>query len=282
MEKNVKVYLKTIFSTPSEIKYLKLNIQESFEHIDKMIVCEFNYTHTGKKRELIFEKYLSSFTEEEKSKIHYIGADITQYIKDAVDNEPLAHKNERLMRGYFVKEFPIKKNDIVFSVDADEVIFSQYYPEIIDKLNNAKWFWQPKSYRLPIRQFFYKINYHWVNLKFVSPIACKASFFLNKKYPAQWRDKGKIYNKQVGSHYSWCISIEEMIAKIKNYAHQERYGHLANYDVLNNAIENKEYPFDKNRDFKIEVINLHERKELFPKTLYDNIHLFEGLISDKK
>ncbi len=249
------VYLKTIFSTPSEIKYLKLNIQEAFDYIDKMIVCEYNYTHTGEKRELIFENFLDEFSDEEKSKIIYIGANISSYIKYAINND-----------------------DIVFSIDADEVIFSEYYPELIAKLNDAHWPWQKKSYRLPIRQFFYRINYHWTNLKFISPVACKASYFLKQGFPAQWRDDGKVYSKYVGSHYSWCISIEEMVQKIRNYAHQEQYTHLAEYVTMKSAVENKEYPFDKNREFDIKVIDLSHDKKLFPKSIYKNLDLFDTLI----
>jgi len=271
------IYLKTIFSTPSEIKYLKLNIQESYDHIDKIIICEFNYTHTGKKRELIFQKYLNYFNDEEKKKIIYIGADITEYVRQAMNNEDVAHENEKLMRGYFVKEVKIKDDDIIFSLDADEIVFSQYYAEIIHKLQNAKWPWQRKSYRLPIRQFFYKINYHWENLKFISPVACKASYFLKKGFPAQWRDEGRIYSTYVGSHYSWCISIDEMVSKINNYAHQEQFAHLANYETMKNAVEDKIYPFD-DRKFKINVIDIDTKKEYFPKSIYKQLNEFKELI----
>lgn len=274
------IYLKTIFSTPSEIKYLKLNIQESFRYIDKMIICEYNYTHTGEKRELIFENYLDNFTEEEKNKFVYLGIDLTDEIKHAINNESVAHENEKLMRGYFVKKIDIKDNDIVFSLDADEVIFSQYYSELINKIDNAKWPWQKKCYRLPIRQFYYKVNYHWTDLKFISPVVCKASYFLNKGFPAQWRDEGKVYNKFVGSHYSWCISIDEMVLKIKNYAHQEQYTHLANYDTIEEAVKNKKYPFDKNRPFNIKVLDVKKDKDFFPNSFYNNMDEFENLIGE--
>ncbi len=274
------IYLKTIFSTPSEIKYIKLNFQESFKYIDKMIICEYNYTHTGERRELIFHNYIDEFSEKEKEKIIYIGADITPYVKMAIDNEKTAHENERLMRGYFVKKVSLKGDDIVFSLDADEIIFSQYYEEIIARLNRSKWFWQTRSYRLPIRQFFYKINYHWENLQFTSPVACKASYFLKKKFPAQWRDDGKIYDKIVGSHYSWCISLKEMVSKIKNYAHQEQFSHLGDYEIMKNAVENKLYPFDLEREFNIKVLDMYKEKEFFPSSLYKQLDKFSDLIGN--
>jgi Glycosyltransferase family 17 len=75
------IYLKTCFSAENEIKFLKLNLRESFKHIDKFIICEFNRTHTGAERELIFNKYSDFFTPEEKEKIIYIGADVSKKTK---------------------------------------------------------------------------------------------------------------------------------------------------------------------------------------------------------
>jgi len=70
------IYFKTIFSSPNEIKYLKLNLKESFDYIDRFIVCEYNRTHVGTERDLFFENYRGQFTEDENKKILYIGADI--------------------------------------------------------------------------------------------------------------------------------------------------------------------------------------------------------------
>ena len=70
------IYLKTYFYTEHEVKFLKLNLLESFNHIDKFIICEFNRTHTGEEREYIFDNYKHLFTQEELSKIIYLPCDI--------------------------------------------------------------------------------------------------------------------------------------------------------------------------------------------------------------
>jgi hypothetical protein len=36
------IYLKTYFYTEHKIKFLKLNLLETFNHIDKFIISEFN------------------------------------------------------------------------------------------------------------------------------------------------------------------------------------------------------------------------------------------------
>jgi hypothetical protein len=131
-----------------------------------------------------------------------------------------------------------------------------------------------------MNQFYYKFNYNWTDLTFTSAIACKASYFLKKGFPAQWRDEGKLYNKKVGAHYSWCLTIDEMLLKLQNYSHQASYSYLADRKVLENAVKNKEYPFDKNRPFNIEVLDLEIQKEYFPKSIYENLEEFKYLIGE--
>lgn len=270
------IYLKTIFSAPNEIKYIKLNLKESYNYIDKLIICEFNMTHTGISRELIFNNFIDEFTDEEKRKIIYIGADISKEAVLAQDDINLAHKNEQLIRGYFAKEITLGNNDIIFSVDADEVIFGAYYKEIIDYLN--KWPWR-KIILLPMYQYFYRINYLWGNMIFKSAIACKASYYKDV-YPAQWRDAGKPYKKVVGCHFSWCLTIDEMLQKLQSYAHSGDYGHLAKRDVLEAAVRDKTYPFEPERDFNIKVLDIYKDKQYYPRRIFDMIDEFKELIGE--
>ena len=53
------IYLKTYFYSPHEIKFLKLNLMEAYDYIDKFIICEYNMRHTGlsSKNDYIFEKH---------------------------------------------------------------------------------------------------------------------------------------------------------------------------------------------------------------------------------
>lgn len=267
------VYLKTIFSAPNEIKYLKLNLRESFFHIDKFVICEFNRTHIGSEREFIFDNYWNEFSEEEKSKIIYIKGDISTLTKFSETDSNIIHEvNERLIRGYFASQIKLNLTDIVFSVDADEIIFEPEYKKIITQL---KW-WRP-AIKLPLYQFFYKINYLWENNKFIAPTVCYA-FFYKWRYPAHWRYQGVLYKKYAGCHFSWCLSVDEMIAKLNIYGHHQDYGHLAKQDVLQDAIDNKKYPFDLKTDFKIKVLNLEANKKYFPNSIYKMLDSFNGLI----
>lgn len=267
------IYLKTILSAPNEIKFLKLNLREAFEHIDKFIVCEFNRTHTGEARELIFEKFIDQFTEAERDKILYVGADISDKAISAKDSSKMAHKNERLMRGYFAHQVDLKDDDIVFSVDADEIIFGHIYPRVI-----AQFGFFTNAIQLQLHQFYYRVNYLWENKKFVAPTVCRAKYY-KYKHPGQWRYDGRIFSEIAGCHFSWCLSIDEMIAKLNMYAHQQDYGHLANREILENAIKNKTYPFDPMTDFRIRVLDMEKDKEYYPKAIYDMLDEFKDIIA---
>ena len=48
------IYLKTYFYSEHEVPFLMLNLLEAYPYIDKFIICEYNYTHTGLKRKYIW------------------------------------------------------------------------------------------------------------------------------------------------------------------------------------------------------------------------------------
>lgn len=270
------IYLKTIFSAPNEIKYLKLNLRESFPYIDKFIICEFNRTHIGSEREFIFEKYWDKFTPEEKEKIIYIKGDIANStIFSTTDNNIIHNVNEKLIRGYFASQIKFNNSDIIFSVDADEIIFGSEYSSIINKL---KW-WRP-AIKLPLYQFYYRLNYLWENNKFIAPTVCLAWYY-KFRYPANWRYDGWLYKKYAGCHFSWCLNIEDMISKLGYYGHHKDYKHLADKNILENAVKNKTYPFDPSVNFKIRVLSLDKDKKYFPASLYNMLDDFKNIIAEE-
>ncbi|MBZ4646758.1 MAG: hypothetical protein JG777_2247 [Clostridia bacterium] len=266
------IYLKTIFSAPNEIKYLKLNLREAFDYIDNFIICEYNRTHTGEERELIFERYINQFSDAELDKIIYLGADISKEALLAKGNSEIAHKNEQLMRGYFASQVNLKGSDIVFSVDADEIIFGQFYEPITDKLGYFN-----RAIKLPLHQFFYRVNYLWENKDFIAPTVCKVKYY-GKKYPAQWRYDGKLYPEKVGCHFSWLLTTEEMINKLNVYSHNPEYGHLARKDVCEEAVRTKTYPFDSSVDFKIRVLDVYKDTQYYPRKIYDMLDDFQYMM----
>jgi hypothetical protein len=265
------VYLKTYVYSPHEVKMVRLNVRESFPYVDRFIICEYNRTHLGTPRDFIFDQYLHDFDEGECKKIIYLPCDISQVIHPATTNEQI-HSNENLMRGYFTTQVDLHQNDIVVSLDADEIIFGRTYDKLISQIGYFK-----QAIQLRLHTFFYKINYLWQDEIFTAPTIARVSYYKHK-YPGQWRYDGEVFPQMAGSHYSWCLPVEEMINKLQVYGHHFDYGHLAKRKVLEQAIQNKTYPFDPGRKFQIRVLNINEERDYYPEKIFDMLDDFKDLI----
>lgn len=253
------VYLKTYFYVEHEFQFLKYNLQEAYNHIDKFIICEFNKTHTGMPREFIgWEKLKQYLPQDKLDKVLYLPLDISQYTVEAYNDEDKIHAiNEPVMRSIFMKHINFQDNDIIVSVDADEIIYEKTYPKIINFLKNKN------VCSLNLHQFFYKKNYLWKNKDFIAPVAAKYSYFKNS-FPCNLRYEGEVLSEKAGCHFSWCMSPEEMVYKLHTYSHP-KYRFCANKELLEEAIKNKIYPFDLTEKFEIE--ELEYSSDILPQSI---------------
>jgi len=87
-----------------------------------------------------------------------------------------------------------------------------------------------------------------------------------------------LYNKTVGCHFSWCLTIDEMLTKLQSYAHSYDYSHLAQRELLEDAIQKRTYPFDPNVDFQIRKLDIQSDREYYPHKIYEMLDEFEYLI----
>lgn len=252
------IYLKTYCYTPHEVEFIIANLKECYDHIEKMIVCEFDINHTGMKREFEYQNLKELVPEELRDKLDYHACEVFDITARAYDREDLIHGiNEPVMRSYFTKLYNFNDDDIIISVDADEIMYGdkvQYIKEQVEKY---------KVIALKLRQFFYKKNYLWKDKDFTSPIAAYYSH-INPKFPNNWRGVGKVTDEYVGCHFSWCMNVDAMMHKLHTYGHPV-YRFCANKELLESAIENKKYPFDTNTDFNIQ--ELKEDDPIIPKSM---------------
>ena len=257
------LYLKSYCYSKHELPFIITNLYEGFNHIDKLILYEYNYTHTGLKKNYEIEKVLHLIPKELKSKLLYKKIDLTNYIEYAVNDENKCHKiNENIQRSWLFndKDIVLNDEDIIIDIDIDEIIYRDCYKDLILELNQNNY---PISIKL--NQFFFKNNYLWSNLIFDAPaiykykmvknininikgILCKYQRYCSKK-------TSKIY----GCHMSWVMPIEDMIKKIYSGAHT-KYHHLGKRDILEKAIKDKVYVFDLKRPFIIDELNINDIK----------------------
>ena len=256
-------YLKTYLYSPNEINFINLNLQESYDHIDYFIICEYNVTTVGNDREYIFEKYKHLINPKYSNKILYFKCDlkhITQ--KSDTDSNIILGLNEKIMRSYFMKCLDFNDNDIIISVDCDEVIYKESYDTIFKEVE------QRDCVRIKLNQLFYKPSYHWTDCDFVAPTIAKYHVYKND-FPCHWRNEGYVLDVPHGCHFSWVMEVDDMITKLFSYGHPE-YRSFADKAVLESAIKNKIYPFNLNKPFMIE--DLERTSNILPKSIQDTFY----------
>ena len=187
---------------------LRLNIMDKY--VDKFVITEATYMHSGKPKKLIFDinKY-SKF----KDKIIYIVVDnspndiLKIYENDSIDiKESKKTQNASKRELYQIgktQEGLIHANpdDIIIVSDVDEIPNLEKID--FDKVNSKLIFFKQKM-------FYYKLNLFYKSIPWYGSKACKKKYFLspqwlrsikNKKYPLWRLDTFFSKNKYTNIHY---------------------------------------------------------------------------------
>ncbi len=210
------------------------------DYVEKFIIVESCFTHSGKKRDLVFDfKKYSKF----KDKISYIILDEEPKDLFKLDNSDNfdkknskyilnALKRENFQRNYITKGLKYAEpEDLIIISDVDEI------PNLED--NNLKNF-KEKIILFNQKFFYYKFNLKLNSFNWYGSKACKKSNLISpqwlrniksKKYPF-WRidtlfSKTKYKNisliKNGGWHFSNMKSAEEIDKKMSTYLHHREY-----------------------------------------------------------
>ena len=270
-----KVYLKKIVSSLTEKKYIEIDIDESFPYVDAIILTEANYTHSGEKKEYVFESLIEKLKKNSKTKIIYIKLDLENDVYKNTIKEKELHFNEKLIRGKFVEYMSFDKTDIIFSADADEIFFRNAYEDFIPKMKNKT----KKAFFVKLNNFLYTPNNLWINSEFYAPSIINFGYYWFRKIN-QWRYDGKRIDKAYGIHFNWHLTPEEIVIKLNTYAHKNLYSKYADIELIRSAINNAEYPFD-NREIIIKKVNFLNDPEYFPVCINKHIDKFNYLVNLK-
>lgn len=261
----MRLVLKTMVSHPSEVPYLWMMFEESADFVDQIIVTEFDRTHSGLPREFIFGDFADSFSRVFPQMIYLQGRNLPGVIEKAQTPDE-HHHNETLMRGWFARQLRFRGSDVIFSTDADEVLYSSTYRWVKDHFT-----FRSTGVRFRLHQFFYRPNFLWLGKEFVAPVALRYRRY-NREYPTNWRYQGSKLSGFWGVHFSWCIPLEEMVKKVKNYSHASEHGHLDDRELFRKARIEGTFPFD-DRDFKLAEIDIDNK--IIPKSFHKYAHLLD-------
>jgi len=257
------LYLKSYCYSQHELPFIISNLQEGYDYIDKLVLYEYNFTHTGVKKEYEIEKVLHLIPENLKQKLYYKKVDITNYVEYAYENGPLIHAvNEPIQRSWFYNDqnFNLQDDDIIIDHDIDEIIYKNSYTKLIDELNNRG---TPLSIKL--NQFFFKHNYLWTDCNFSSPTIYKYNMVKNIPRKVKGlsiknlRDLHMKTENIHGCHMSWIMPTDYMVKKLHSYSHPE-FRKYADKNLLQKAIDDKIYIFDTSRPFNIDELNINDEK----------------------
>jgi hypothetical protein len=255
------LYLKSYCYSKHELPFIIANLDEGFEHIDKLILYEYNFTHTGLPKEYEIEKVLHLVPENLKTKLLYIKIDLKNYHEYAVNDENKCHQiNENIQRSWLFndQDIVLHDEDIIIDIDIDEIIYKTSYNNLLLELNQVN-----KPLGIKLNQFLFKNTYLWSDLIFDAPVIYKYVMVknINKnvkgiqcKYQRYCsRKTSRIY----GCHMSWVMPIDDMLKKIYSGSHT-KYHHLGKREILEKAIEEKQYVFDLKRSFKIVELDIKD------------------------
>ena len=217
---------------------LRLNTLDKF--VDKFVIVESVYTHSGKEKKLIFDinKYPRF-----KEKINYIVVrDFPQGIEQiSNDDSNLEITNKEIMNALRRENFQrnainrglanADDNDWIIISDLDEI------PDLsninFNSINNKIIFFKQKV-------FYYKLNLELKTLRWIGSKACKKKYLKSPQWLRNVKDKiyskwrldimfsEKRYNniffvENGGWHFSFVKKPEDIEKKLKSYLHHREY-----------------------------------------------------------
>ena len=275
----MRIFDCTTFYSEHLMMDIRFNVLNEF--VEKFIVCESTFSHSGNKKKLNFD--INNYPKF-KDKISYIVID--EEPPNIIGNkngmaEPFEKRSDSLKRielsyDYMIKALSdVNEDDLIILSDNDEI------PNL-----NSKQFKNSKKDIIIFKQlfFYYKFNLLYDLIPWFGSKAAKKKKLLsmswlrnlkNKKYPF-WRldtlfSKNRYINLEVvddgGWHFTNLMTAEKMYEKYSNFGHHDEF-QLSGLTVkdLQKKIDNKEMFFnhfvDKekykerwNFDYKLKKIN---------------------------
>ena len=243
---------------------LRLNTLDKF--VDKFIIIESTYTHSGKEKKLIFDinKYPKF-----KGKIDYIIVrDLPQGIEQiGMDDSNLEITNKEIMNALRRENFQRNtiKQGLINANDNDWIIISDL-DEIPDLSNINFNSINKKIIFFKQKVFYYKLNLELKTLRWIGSKACKKKYLKSpqwlrnvkvKIYP-KWRldiiFSEKRYNsvffvENGGWHFSFVKKPEDIEKKLKSYLHHREYDlDPLGIENIKNLIKSKAVIYDHRVD----------------------------------
>lgn len=253
----MKIFDCFMFST--EIELVELRFMELYDSVDYFVLSESNTTHTGKPKELVFEKNKDRFSEYNKKIVYLQIEDLPNYDPNTYNGMWGAENGQRnaLMWGL---ETLASKGDKIFISDCDEIWNKK---SAIKHLNDTRWL-----------VFEQKLYYYYVNCiqnqKWYGTVMANygtfnvlqdlRNFARNIDYTKYNRD---FVIENGGWHYSFMGGASRIREKVENIAESclivDKVGNIKEID---DKINNLEDLWGRKDDFtKKQIVDLQDSPE---------------------
>jgi beta-1,4-mannosyl-glycoprotein beta-1,4-N-acetylglucosaminyltransferase len=243
---------------------LRLNTLDKF--VDKFVIVESAYTHSGKEKKLIFDinKYPKF-----KEKIDYIIVrDLPHGIEQiGKDDSHLEITNKEIMNALRRENFQRDtiKQGLINANDNDWIIISDL-DEIPDLSNINFNSINKKIIFFKQKVFYYKLNLELKTLHWIGSKACKKKYLKSPQWLRNVKDKiypkwrldiifsEKRYNsvfflENGGWHFSFVKKPEDIEKKLKSYLHHREYDlDPLGIENIKNLIKSKAVIYDHRVD----------------------------------
>jgi len=277
---------------------LGLRLKTLNKYVDKFIIVESKYTHSGDKKKLIFD--INKYTEF-KNKINYIVIeDPPEDIEDINNDDDENQKNiKHIMNALRRENYQRNKiNDGLNDAAPEDWIIISDLDEIpnLDEINFNTI--NKKIIFFKQRVFYYKLNLelkniHWIGSKAVQKKNLISPQWLrnikDRIYP-KWRldiiFSKKKYNNIFyvyagGWHFSYVKKPEDIEKKLKSYLHHREYDlEPLGIEKIKNFVNNKSVIYDHRVDqtqYKFSGTQKLEKIELntLPPDIENNINFYK-------
>ena len=288
----MRIFDCTLFYDEDMILEIRLNMLNKY--VDKFVICESKYTHSGAEKKLNFD--IKKFSEFEK-KIIYIPIENEPegLIYEKKDNDFLekpinrrinsvkriAHQRNKLMEGLS----EANDNDFIFYSDNDEM------PNFVNFNFKAN---KNKIVMFKQKLFYYKFNLFCDLVAWYGTKGCKRKNLISfewlrqikpKKYPFFRLDaifsKAKYTNVKIvddgGWHFTRILSPEDIHSKELNAEHHDEYrlskkdvpriADMVKRKIINYDFQAKSNEYKFSKEFKLKTLSLDQ----MPSFLQQNV-----------
>ena len=256
----MKIYDCFMFFDEEMLLDLRLNILNKY--VDKFVITEATYMHSGKPKKLIFD--INQFSKFKDKIIYKVIDKQPDNIETINKNDDIHTKGRKLIHNSIKRENYQREMAKKFLEDAqdEDIIIINDIDEIpnLDEINFSNIYNKIIIFKQKI--FYYKFNLLYANLIWHGSRACKKKFF---KTP-QW-----LRNAKYKKYPIWRIDIFFSNMKYNNIHYVENGGwHFTNMKSPEN-LEKKFLNFLHHQDFEASGLKLENIKEMIKnkKIIYD-------------